>query len=70
MEYRGEAYKVLLQAVDEVHRLPASGHYVKLVPVAQSSGTGKSKTVDKITMERIAFPLCLRESLGPNYYGA
>jgi hypothetical protein len=69
LEYRGEAYKVLLQAVDEVHQQPV-GRYVKLVAVAQSSGTGKSKTVDKITMERIAFPLCLRESLGPNYYGA
>jgi hypothetical protein len=45
-------------------------HYAKIIPVAQSSGTGKSKTVDMVAMERILFPLCLRESLGENFFGA
>ena len=43
---------------------------MKVVPVVQSSGTGKSKTVDKIATERILIPLCLRENLGENYFGA
>jgi hypothetical protein len=70
MEYRGDAYRILLEAVDEAHTRPVERHYVKLVPVAQSSGTGKSKAVDKIAKERILFPLCLRENLGDRYFGA
>jgi hypothetical protein len=57
----------LLDAIDEVHK---EENYAKVVPIAQSSGTGKSRTVDKVAMERILFPLCLREDLGKNYYGA
>ena len=69
VEYRGDANRILLKAVDEVHQKPPLKHYAKLVPVAQSSGTGKSKCVDKIATERILFPLCLREHLGHNYFG-
>jgi hypothetical protein len=70
LEYHGSAYQVLLNAVDEIHNMPPLNHYAKIIPVAQSSGTGKSKTVDKIATERIVFPLCLREDLGENYFGA
>lgn len=70
LEYRGDVYKVLLATIDEVHVLPIEQHYAKIIPVAQSSGTGKSKTVDKIATERILFPLCLRENLGDDYFGA
>jgi len=38
--------------------------------MAQSSGTGKSKTVDRIGEDRILFPMCLREDLGENVFGA
>lgn len=62
-EYLGDAYKALLAAIDEVHSKPIEENYAKIVPVAQSSGTGKSKTVDKIAGERILIPLCLREDL-------
>jgi hypothetical protein len=43
LEYRGDAYKILLRAVDEVHRLPVESHYLKLLPVVQSSGTENLK---------------------------
>jgi len=55
--------------VDEVNAMPEERHYAKSIPIAQSSGTGKSKMVDKIATERILFPLCLREDLGMDYYG-
>ncbi|KAM6495131.1 hypothetical protein JOM56_009754 [Amanita muscaria] len=41
---------------------------VKIVPVTQSSGTGKSKTIDKIATERILLPICLRENLDEQYF--
>jgi len=59
----------MLQAIDELHRLPAEKHYAKMLPVAQSSGTGKSKTIDMIGTKRITFPFCLREDLGEDYFG-
>ena len=69
MGYRSDAYKCLLEAIDQLQALPAEAHYVKTVPIVQSSGMGKSKTVDRIATERILFPLCLRESLGKNAFG-
>jgi hypothetical protein len=68
-DYRGDAYKIMLRVIDEVHRKPKLTNYAKLVPVTQSSGTGKSKTVDKIATERILFPLCLRENIGLDCFG-
>lgn len=66
-EYLGDAYKALLAAVDEVHLKPIMDNYSKIVPVTQSSGTGKSKTVDRIAEERILIPLCLREDLSRGF---
>jgi len=68
-QYVGHADKILLQAVDAINRLPVENHYAKIIPVAQSSGTGKSRTVDKIATERILFPLCLRENLRSTHFG-
>src|SRR6266568_2489481 len=70
LKYQGIAHKVLLEAVDEVHALPRGRQYARIVPVSQSSGTGKSKTIDKIATERILFPICLREDLPEQYFGA
>jgi hypothetical protein len=67
LEYLGDAYKALLAAIDEVHLKPIDENYAKIVPVAQSSGTGKSKTVDRIAKERILIPLCLREDLDQGF---
>jgi len=50
--------------------VPVLNNYAKIIPIAQSSGTGKSKTVDKVAMERILFPICLRENIEKNYFGA
>ena len=50
--------------------LPMQDSYAKIMPIAQSSGTGKSKTVDMVACERILFPICLREDIGKNYFGS
>ncbi|KAF8512928.1 hypothetical protein BU17DRAFT_95797 [Hysterangium stoloniferum] len=68
MQYHGNAHATLLQAIDDLHVLPVEQSYAKIIPIAQSSGTGKSKTVDVVAMERILFPMCLREELGKNYF--
>jgi hypothetical protein len=70
LEYLGEAHNVLLKAVDEVHQINTHLNYAKMLPVTQSSGTGKSKTVDQVARKRILFPLCLREDIGKDYFGA
>jgi hypothetical protein len=69
-EYHGDAHKVLLKAVDELHMLPIEESYAKIIPIAQSSGMGKSKTVDRVATERILFPICLREDIGKDSFGA
>jgi hypothetical protein len=69
-EYLGDGHKVLLQTIDDLHALPTDSYHAKIVPVVQSSGTGKSKTADKIATERILFPLCIREHVGMNFFGA
>jgi hypothetical protein len=70
MPYHGDGHKVLLQAVDEVYGVAPEMQYARILPIAQSSGTGKSKTVDRASQERILLPLCLREDLGEKYFGA
>ena len=70
LEYLGSAHEVLLQAIDELHNLPEDYNYAKNVPIVQSSGMGKSKTVDKVATERILFPVCLHEEIGQNSFGA
>jgi hypothetical protein len=67
MEYHGNAHKVLLQTIDELHARPVEHNYAKIIHITQSSGTGKSKTVDMVAMERILFPICLREDLGEQF---
>jgi hypothetical protein len=54
---------------DKLNALPEETNYAKIMPIAQSSGKGKSKTVDMVAMERILLPLCLREDIGKKYYG-
>ena len=69
-DYLGDAHKMLLRAVDELNDLSPGKSYTKIITLVQSSGTGKSKTVDKIARERILFPLCLREELEKDMFGA
>jgi len=70
LEYLGNSHKVMLEAIDSLHTLPTNSDCAKILPVVQSSGVGKSKTMDKIATERIVLPLCLREYIGRNYFGA
>jgi len=67
--YLGDAHKILLKAVDDLHTLKPDHNYAKIIPIIQSSGTGKSRTVDNIGRERILFPMCLREDLGKDLFG-
>ena len=60
--------QVLLKTIDDVYVLPVAQNYAKVVILVQSSGTGKFKTVDKITTEQILFPLCLHKSHSKNYF--
>lgn len=69
LEYHGNAHKILLQAIDALHRLSTTLNYAKLMPIVQSSGTGKFKTANQVATERILFPICLRESIGEQYFG-
>jgi hypothetical protein len=48
LEYQGNAHEILLKAIDGLHTLEVAKNYAKIIPIAQSSGTGKSKTVDKV----------------------
>ena len=70
LEYHGTAHEILLKAIDELHTLEVAKNYAKIIPITQWSGTGKSKTVDKIATLRILLPLCLREDLAKNHFGA
>jgi hypothetical protein len=65
----GTAHKCLLGVVDKVNALKEESSYAKILAITQSSGMGKSKTVDAVSQERILFPLCLRENLGANSFG-
>jgi hypothetical protein len=55
--------------VDELHELKQERNYAKMIPIIQSSGTGKSRTVDNVGKERVLFPMCLREDLGKDLFG-
>jgi hypothetical protein len=68
--YLGDAHQILLKAIDDLHNLSSIRSYAKIIPIVQSSGTGKSKTVDRIATERLLFPMCLREELGNDLFGA
>jgi hypothetical protein len=67
-KYIGNSHRILLQAIDKLN--DEREHYAKIIAMIQSSGTGKSKTMDEIAKERVLFPLCLREDIGVDYYGA
>jgi len=60
---------LLLKEIDHLNNKPPASHYAKIIAIIQSSGTGKSKTVDEIAKERVLLPLVLREEIGNNYFG-
>ena len=59
---------VMQYAIDEINNRPVQNNYAKIIAIIQSSGTGKSKTVDEIAKTRVLFPLCLREEIGEKYF--
>jgi len=69
-KYVGRAHLALLDAIDRLHTLDEKDNYAKILPITQSSGTGKSRAVDAISKMRIVLPLCLREDLGDDSFGA
>jgi hypothetical protein len=56
--------------VDDLDKLVSDHNYAKIIPIIQSSGTGKSRTVDNVGRQRILFSMCLREDLGKNLFGS
>ncbi|KIL66650.1 hypothetical protein M378DRAFT_10017 [Amanita muscaria Koide BX008] len=64
LPYYGGSHTLLLRVIDELHALPIERKHTNIVPIVQSSGTGKSKTVDEVAKMRILFPLCIREHIG------
>ena len=69
-KYLGQSAESLRNAIDEINNLKVQQNYAKIIAIIQSSGTGKSKTVDEIAKTRVLFPLCLREEIGEKYFGA
>jgi hypothetical protein len=69
-KYLGGSAQSLEDAIDEINKQEVQRNYAKIIAIIQSSGTGKSKTVDQIAKKRVLFPLCLREEIGNNYFGA
>ena len=70
-EYYGSrsAHKVLLQATDKLYNLDQHKNYAKNIPFAQSSGIGKSKTMEKVATEQIPLPMCPHEDTGEKHFG-
>ncbi|KAM6501351.1 hypothetical protein JOM56_004365 [Amanita muscaria] len=68
LPYYGGSHTLLLRVIDELHALPIERKHTNIVPIVQSSGTGKSKTVDEVAKMRILFPLCIREHIGENCF--
>ena len=58
--YIGQGHLVLLDAMDG--HLSTLSSYNRSISIVQSSGTGKSRTVDKAAELRFAFPLNLRDT--------
>lgn len=58
-EYLGDNHKFMLQAVDQ---LVTEKHHAHILPVVQSSGTGKTRTLYKIAEDRIVIQMCIREA--------
>lgn len=60
----------MLGAVDEIQDSSEKFPYAKILVITQSSGMGKSKTVNAMANERILLPLCVREELDAESFGA
>jgi hypothetical protein len=43
LKYYGNAHKVLLKTIDDLYTLPIERNYAKIIPIAQSSGTGNPR---------------------------
>jgi hypothetical protein len=68
LPFKGQAHELLMIAIDEANMAEGSD-YAKILPIIQSSGTGKSKAVDAMAMERIVLQLCIRENVEPYAFG-
>ena len=56
-EYQGESHKLFLRALDDYENIyNPKKHFGRIIPIIQSSGTGKSRMVREIGNE-VRFPL-------------
>ena len=59
----GETHKLLRSIIDDMNigRDRAEGLYANFLPIVQSSGTGKSRTVDELAKLVFTLPFNLRD---------
>jgi hypothetical protein len=62
MEYKGDADKLFVQAVHIMNTDRDRHMYDNFVPIAQGSGTGKSRMADEAAKYIFALPFNLRSS--------
>ncbi|KAF9505310.1 hypothetical protein BS47DRAFT_1400536 [Hydnum rufescens UP504] len=64
--YIGSSHRVLWEKIMEIktRRLGGWGWYSYVLPVTQSSGTGKSRMIDELSKEHLVIPIVLRDSDG------
>ena len=63
IRYEGELHKELWNHMVKLYEsdLDKDFKYANMCAIIQSSGTGKSRMVDKLGMSHFVIPLCLRE---------
>ncbi|KAF9552071.1 hypothetical protein CPC08DRAFT_754966, partial [Agrocybe pediades] len=61
IKFAGNSLARLLARVEDIAKTD-EGVYSKILPIVQSSGMGKSRTVHELATEIFTIPICLRES--------
>ena len=58
--FRGKYHAILFNIINEMNRTRGNSPYANNAPIIQSSGCGKSSTVDEVAHDIFTFPACLR----------
>ncbi|KAF9510403.1 hypothetical protein BS47DRAFT_1348098 [Hydnum rufescens UP504] len=62
--YIGSSHRVLWQKIREIKMRSLEDWYSHVLPITQSSGTGKSRMIDELSKEHLVIPIVLRDSDG------
>jgi hypothetical protein len=63
--YVGNAHDMLYQHI--AHYSKQADYYARFTSIVQSSGMGKSRTIDEFSKKRLVVPLNLRNNLNGNF---